>query len=458
MKKLVISLLSLAALVSFGQEKEIKEAFNAYEGGNKALAQTLIQQVEPTVNAKITGIEPNVYSKYLYVKGNSLLEQGKTSEAAKIFSTLSGYEKGPVYSLKNKTTKEKAFVLSKSEADKLQSEGFSGLKEVTSGTDYIQKILPVLDKKRQEVSNRASTEYNEKEYAKAADDFLESYYLAKAIGGDDVFKYYAAVSYHAADNKEKALGLYKELINEGYTGKKTVYTALQNGQRVGLTEAQFNLFKAASNSGFTDFQKEETPSVEADIYNFAIALLSSEKKYDEALALAEKGLSRLPDDSGLSNQVGELYYQTGQTEKYIAKLKEAVQKNPNDYVSFYNLGVLYGKDSKTHDQAKEYYSKALSIKPDYASVYLNLAVLNLSDDEEIVKKMQALGTTKADQQKYDALLEKRRGMFRNALPYLEKAYGYDKKDKAIIQTLKEVYKVLQMRDKLEEIRKAEAAL
>ncbi|MDR1877911.1 MAG: tetratricopeptide repeat protein [Flavobacteriaceae bacterium] len=459
MKKITVSLAVLIALVASGQEKEIKDAFNAYEGGNKAQAQTLLQQVESTVNAKVTSIDPEAYAKYLYVKGNSLLEQGKTFEAAKAFSTLSAYEKGPVYSLRNKNTKEKAFVLSKSEADKLQTEGFSGLKETKSGTDYIQKVLPVLDKKRQEVSNKATTEYNAKNYANAADNFLEAHYLTKAAGSDDsVFKYYAAVAYHAANNNEKALELYKELINEGYTGQKTSYTAVQNGQRVGLSEEQYKLFKAASNSGFTDFQKEETPSVEADIYNYAVALLSTDKKYDEALAITEKGLSKLPNDSNLNTQAGELYYQTGQTEKYIVKLKEAVQKNPDDYISLYNLGVVYGKDAQTYDLAREYYNKVLSIKSDYAAAYLNLAALSLSPDKEIVEKMQALGSTKSDQQKYDVLLAERREMFKGALPYLEKAYGYDKKDKAIIQALKEAYRVLQMRNKLDEIRKEEAAL
>ncbi len=460
MKKLTLSLFTLFTLISFGQEKEIKDAFTAYEGGNKTQAQTLLQQVESTVTAKASNIEPDVYAKYLYVKGSSLLDQGKTAEAAQVLSTLASYEKGPVYSLKNKDTKEKTFVLSKSEADKLQTQGFSGLKETKSGTNYIDKLLPVLDKKRQEVLNKASEEHSAKNYAKAADDFLQVHYLTKAAGSDDdLYKYYAAVSYHAANNNEKALSLYKELIADGYTGKKTVYTAMQNGQRVNLTEEQYNLFKAAPGaSGLTDFKKEETPSVESDIYNYAVSILTADKKYDEALALAQKGLSKLPNDTNLTSQIGDLYYQTGQTEKYIAQLKEKVQKDPQDYLSLYNLGVLYSKDPKTADLAKEYYNKTIAIKPDYAAAYLNLSALALAPDTEIVNKMKALGNSQTDQKRYEYLLAQRRDMFKNALPYMEKAYEYDKKDKSIIQALEEAYKVLQMKDKLDEIRKAKAAL
>lgn len=459
MKKISVSLYLLVSLWSFGQEKEIKDAFNALEKGNKTQAESLIQQVEPTVSSNISGINPDVYAKYLYVKGNSLLEQGKTLESAKIFSKLAHYEKGPIYSLKNKNTKEKAFVLTKEEAEKLKSEGFTGLKETKSGTNYIQKIIPILEQKRQELSGRATSEYNAKQFSKAADDFLESFYLTQAAGNaDEVFKYYAAISYHAANNNKKALELYLELLNEGYTGKTTTYTALQNGKRVGLSEEQYNLFKSAPNSGFSDFKKEESPSVEADLYNYAISLLVADKRYNEAMTLAEKGLKKFPNDTNLNSQIGELYYQTGQTDKYIAKLREAIVKKPYDYISYYNLGVLYSKDPKTAELAKEYYNKTILIKPDYPAAYLNLAALLLAPDKEIVEKMKALGSSRADQEKYDALVEKRKAMFKQALPYMEKAYSYDQKDKGIIQALIEAYRVLQMKDKMEEMKKAESAL
>ena len=41
---------------------------------------------------------------------------------------------------------------------------------------------------------------------------------------------------------------------------------------------------------------------------------------------------------------------------------------------------------------------------------------------------------------------------------MEKAYSYDQKDKGIIQALIEAYRVLQMKDKMEEMKKAESAL
>lgn len=87
-----------------------------------------------------------------------------------------------------------------------------------------------------------------------------------------------------------------------------------------------------------------------------------------------------------------------------------------------------------------------------------MAALLLAPDKEIVEKMKALGSSRADQQKYDALVEKRKAMFKQALPYMEKAYSYDQKDKGIIQALIEAYRVLQMKDKMEEMKKAESAL
>ncbi|MDR3271900.1 MAG: hypothetical protein LBT29_00245 [Flavobacteriaceae bacterium] len=452
MKKLTVSMFALFAVLAFGQEKEIKAAFSAYDSGNKAQAQTLIQQADAAVGNKAQSIDPDVYAKYLYVKGNSLLEQGKTVDGAKVLSELTVYEKGPVYSLKNKETKEKAYVLSKDEAAKLQAQGFSGLKETTSGTTYSQKSAATLDAKRQEVAKKAADEYVSKQFASAGNDFLEAYYLFKAAGGnDDIYKYYAAVSYNNDEQNDKALELYKELINDGYTGVNIKYTAKdKDGQEVNMDATQYQLFQKA-NAGYTDFKQETTPSVEPDLYHYAVQILINDKKYDDALNLTQKGLAKLPNDQALNDVLGDLYYQTGQTDKFAEKLQEQLQKDPNDYKVLYNLGFLYSKDPATTNKAKEYYEKAIQAKPDYTDAYLNLAILLMQPDKELVNQMKNLGTSTADNKKYDALFEQRKQVLGSALPYLEKAYRIDSSNIAVIGALRDVYRVLGNRAKMQEM-------
>ena len=445
-------MLALFAISAFGQEKEIKDAFSAYDSGNKAQAQVLLQKADAAVAGKERSIDPDVYAKYLYVKGSSLVDAGKIIDGAKLLSQLAAYEKGPVYSLKNKETKEKAYVLTKAEVDQLQAQGFSGLKTVTSGTDCSQKSAAVMSAKGRELAKKAADEYQAKQFIPAANDFLGAYYSFKAAGGDDeICKYYAALSYNNAGQNDKALDLYKELIDDGYTGVETIYTAKdKDGQVTNLSKDQYILLQKAD-AGYTDFKEEITPSVESNLYQFAIQILIGNKKYDEALALTQKGLQRLPNDETLSNMEGSLYYETGQTDKFAEKLQAQLQQNPNDYEALYKLGNLYSKDPATADKAADYYKKAIAAKPDYIDSYLNLAVLLMQPDKDLVKQMQALGTTAADNKKYDDLFDQRKQILNSALPYLEKAHQIDGSNTAVIGALRDVYRVLSNRAKMQEM-------
>ena len=60
--------------------------------------------------------------------------------------------------------------------------------------------------------------------------------------------------------------------------------------------------------------------------------------------MIEKGLVKFPKVAKLTEQQGTVYYKSGKMDQFMANLKDQVTKNPNDKVSWYNLGVLASKD------------------------------------------------------------------------------------------------------------------
>ena len=52
--------------------------------------------------------------------------------------------------------------------------------------------------------------------------------------------------------------------------------------------------------------------------------------------------------------------------------------------------------------AEKYYRKAIELDSEYADAYLNLATI-LQQEEPLVEEMNNLGTSKADNLKYDKL-------------------------------------------------------
>ena len=101
-------------------------------------------------------------------------------------------------------------------------------------------------------------------------------------------------------------------------------------------------------------------------------------------------------------------------------MEEATLKDPNNAELQYNLGVITAEGGD-NEHAIIYYKKAIELNPEYADAYNNMAVLILDKDQKIIEKMNALGTSAADNKKYDEYKLQRLDVYKEAIPYLEKA-------------------------------------
>ncbi|PQA91906.1 hypothetical protein B0A69_15900 [Chryseobacterium shigense] len=311
--------------------------------------------------------------------------------------------------------------------------------------------------KLQEVNKAAMDAYNAKNYTVAAPKFLEVYNLLKTSGQDDkIYMYYAGLSYALANNTDESIKIYTDLINSGFTGVQTNYTAKEKktGQIVPLDKATWELMK--KNADYSDFKTEQTASVEPDLYETLTTLLLNAKKSNEALVIIEKGLAKYPNNAKLKEAQATAYYDSGNTEKFIGALKEQLAKNPNDATNWYNLGVMQSKTPATVEDAIASFKKAIEIKPDFDNAYQNLVYAVVGDDSKIVAQINATRKDKPDEA--TKLIDARRERFSKALPYAEGWYKAAPENLDALNALKEIYIVTKNMDKIKELKAKEAEL
>ena len=458
MKKIILSVAVFAFSFSFAQKKEITNAFKAIESGDLTTANAQISAAEATLGGKTYLLEPSLLEQYYYTKGIALVKSGKTSEGAEVLTKIAELGKEKIYTGKN-AEKQKVYYVGKSAAD---ASGVSGLKEET----YVPTTTPKIGNEVNPILNKINDEtmkaYNAKNFSQAGKGFLEIYNLLKAAGSEDkLYKYYAALAFAQGNLVDDSSKLFSELINEGYTGVKTEYKAKnkKTGQVENLDKNSFELYKKmGATADYTDFKIENTPSVEQELYETTAALYLDAKKYDEALALIDKGLAKFPKSAKLSELKGTTYFKSGKMDQFINTLKEQVAKNPNDKVSWYNLGVLASKDPSKLDEAEGYFKKALEIDPAYKEA-LQGVVFNIyinSDDKAIDAIETARKAKKTEL--YNKLLNERRERFAKALPYAEKWYSLEPKNLEVVGLLKGLYQTTHNDAKFQEMKAVETAL
>ncbi|MDQ0781916.1 M48 family metallopeptidase [Chryseobacterium sp. W4I1] len=311
--------------------------------------------------------------------------------------------------------------------------------------------------KLQEANKAAMDAYNAKNYTVAAPKFLEVYNLLKTNGQDDkIYMYYAGLSYALANNTDESIKIYTELINSGFTGVQTTYTAKEkkSGNVVNLDKATWELMK--KNADYSDFKTEQTASVEPDLYETLTTLLLNAKKPNEALVIIEKGLAKYPNNAKLKDAQSTAYYDSGNTEKFIVTLKEQLAKNPNDATNWYNLGVMQSKNPATLEDAITSFKKAIEIKPDFENAHQNLVYTVIGDDSKIVEQINA--TRKEKPEEATKLIDARKERFAKALPYAEGWYKAAPESLDALTALKEIYIVTKNVDKIKDLKVKEAEL
>jgi len=457
MEKIILSMASLLFFSSilFAQEKEIDAALSAYESKNITAAKSELAKVDGQIDSNT--ISPESKAKYYYVSGQLALQSGNSMEAAKQFGELAKYEDTTMYSVKNKSTKQTEYYATKAEAEAAAGNGdYSKVKEENLPLKYLAEVQESLRSMAQRAIDDGNAAYQANDNTKAGTKFLEASYLIKALGGDyGLFKYNAALSFHRADNFEKAFEIYKELIDENYTGESTSYV----GNDKDGNEVSYKTKQEAENYKklglLTSYKEVKSPSIQKEIYTNALKALGGLKKYDNVV---EKISAKYPNDTEIQTIIGNIYHFAGNDEQFLSKLIENTKLDPKNPTNYFNIGVIYMNQNKDAE-AIQYFEKAIAADPNYKSAYTNIALTKIKPEQEYVEKINAnLGTSAAERKIYLEYTKKRKDLYMEVIPYLQKAFELDKTDYDAAKALRQAYQAVEMFDKEDEMRAIEKSL
>lgn len=285
---------------------------------------------------------------------------------------------------------------------------------------------------------------NQKKYKESASVLYSLYQLNKK---DQEKLYYAANYAFNGSDYDSALQFYNELVALNYSGEGTAYWAknIASGK-----EEYFNsksdrdrFFALKTHDSPRD---EKIPSKRGEIYKNIVYIYTQKGKIEEAKKAVVEAKKNNPQDTSLLLTEANLYLDTKDFVTYKKLVTEVLEKNPTNADLVFNLGVISYNNKELVD-AEKYYKRAIEIDPKYSNAYLNLAILKLDAEKSLINQMNKLGTSPAENKKYENLKKQREDVFKSVIPYLEKVVEFDDKNENVLKTLLNVYNALEMTDK-----------
>ena len=252
------------------------------------------------------------------------------------------------------------------------------------------------------------------------------------------YLYYAASSAVNSSDYSLALEYYEELRDIKYEGIETKFyiTEVSSGNEIEInSETEFQLLQKSKD--YSNPREEETESKFPEIVKNIALIYKELGQNDKALAAIEAARSSNPDDVGLIITAANIYFELDNKEAFKLAMSEAIEKEPNNPVLYYNLGVVCGELGEK-DVAISYYEKSIDLDPTNENSYLNLVALILDGEQDIVDEMNSLGTSRADNQKYDELKELRENLYKECVPILQDLISINNNVEAI-RTLMNIY-------------------
>ena len=284
--------------------------------------------------------------------------------------------------------------------------------------------------------NKGSDFVEKNDYSSASDCFSNAYRISKK---DTIYLYYAASSSVNAKEYDKSLTMYKELKSLNFTGIEKQYFALNI--ITNMEEAFDNkLLRDASVQAKTHtnpIEKKSKSRYPEIIKNMAL-IYNQMGDTEKALGAMLEARAENPDDLNLILTEANVYYAMGNIDEFKSLLEYATELDSENPELQYNLGVI-AAEANDVENAKKYYTRAIELNPKYVNAYINLAALILGQEESIIDEMNNLGTSAADDRRYDELRLERKELYFEAIPYLEQAIDIDSNNFQAARTLSNIY-------------------
>jgi tetratricopeptide (TPR) repeat protein len=393
MKRITLIIFLLAINFSFSQKKELRKAQKLFDGGDIAAASQVLTEFQSILESADQKVKP----KYQFLKGK-IAQQNKEFKIA--------------YDL------------------------FNNIKENSSLKEEVTQQMLLLSA---DIVNSAIDDNNAGNFKASTEKLYMAYNIDPEANQD--YLYFAASSAVNADMFEVALSYYIKLKEIKYTGVVTKYfvTEVDSGNEIEVTQSEYDLYKKSKS--YEGFREEETPSRFPEIVKNIALIYSELGDNDKAMSAVQEARKENPDDLNLILTEANIYIQLGEKERFQELMSQAIAQDPDNANLLYNLAVVTS-DLGDKAAARGYYEKAIEIDPNYRNAYLNLVALILEGEQDIVEQMNSLGTSAADNARYDSLKSSREDLYRECVPILKSLIKIGDAEEDAIKTLMNIYGTL----------------
>ena len=392
MKHIALLTFILIFNFSFAQKKELRKAQKLYDAGDISGASQILLENQSILENADKKVKPN----YDFLRGKIAQNNKDFQDAFDLFITL---------------------------------------KEVVSIKEEVAQQLNLLSA---DIVNSAIDDNGNGDFKSSTEKLYLAYMIDPEQNAD--YLYYAASSAVNAEMFDVALNYYIELKDKNYTGIVTKYfvTEVESGEETEVSESEYNLYKKSKS--YENHRQEDTPSRFPEIVKNIALIHAQLGDKDKAMSAVQEARLADPNDLNLILTEANIYIELGEKSKFQDLMNEAIAQDPNNANLYYNLAVVTS-DLGEKEAARGYYEKAIELDPAYENAYMNLVALILEQEQEIVEQMNSLGTSAADNAKYDALKTDREELYKECVPILKSLIEIGANQDAV-KTLMNIYGTL----------------
>lgn len=320
--------------------------------------------------------------------------------------------------------------------DKDFKEAYENLKLVNGNNALKAALTTEMQQLTSDVVNTAIAQSDAKDFIASSKNLYLAYQMNPEDNKD--YLYFSATNAVNGNDYELALERYIQLRELNYTGITTKYfvTEVATNEESEVSSTEFEIYKKTKE--YTNLRTEDTESKYPEIVKNIALIYNQLGQRDNAMKAVQDARKANPGDVGLILTEANIYIELGEKERYKELVTEALEQDPNNAVLYFNLGVVNSEQGEK-ELARGYYEKAIELDPSMENAYLNLVALILQNESEIVKQMNSLGNSRADNIKYDELKKERETLYRACVPVLKQLIALDNSNLEALKTLRNIY-------------------
>ena len=275
--------------------------------------------------------------------------------------------------------------------------------------------------------------------------------IKSILGADHVYFFNGGAYYFDQKDYKKAYDFFNQYLEISelpmYAGTQTAekdstFMTVQFYAAVAATQLQDSpiAIKALERAKSSDFRLN-------DVYQYLSYEYKQAGDSVNYVKTLEEGYAKFPNEEFFLMSLIDAYIQSSQNEKAISYLNTAIAQKPSDSQLYHALGIVYETGIKDYAKAEETFKKALEVNPE--SVESMSALGRIYYNQAVNKQGEANMIN--DSKKYQEELTIAKDLFKQALPYFQKAHEMKPSESEYMVALRGIYYNLNMGPELEAI-------